>query len=64
MKRSVLLYGRRSITYVEGPNDVRRPVEMELKGHSFTFELPRMEILDPIGLDFMLRVFRIERLRS
>jgi hypothetical protein len=26
------------------------------------FEMPRMEVFDPVGLDYMLRVFRVERL--
>jgi hypothetical protein len=62
VRRSVLLYGKRSITYVEGPGKERRPVEMELKSHGVTIEMPRMEIVDPRGLDYMLRVFRVERL--
>jgi hypothetical protein len=36
---------------------------MELNAHSITFEMPRKQVLDPIGLDYMLRVLRIERLR-
>lgn len=64
VKRSVILYGNKSVTYVQGPEEGRRPVEMELKSHSTEFEIPRMEIVDPIGLDYMLRVFRVERLKS
>jgi hypothetical protein len=64
VRRSVILYGKRSITYVEGPGDQRKPVEMELKPHSITFEMPRMQIVDPIGLNFILFVFRVEKLRS
>jgi hypothetical protein len=60
--RSVLLYGRRSLAYVDGPDEIRRPIEMELHPHTFSYELPQMEIADPIGLDYMLRVFRAERL--
>jgi hypothetical protein len=62
--RSVILYGKRSTIYVEGPDDTRKPVDMELKEYSVAFELPRMEIVDPNGLDYMLRVFRAERLKS
>jgi hypothetical protein len=64
VRRSVILYGKRSLTYVEEPNDVRRPVEMELMPHGVTIEVPRMQIVDPVGLDYMLRVFRVERLKN
>jgi hypothetical protein len=60
--RVVLLYGRRSLTYVGLPEETRRPIEMQLHAHAFSQELPQMEIVDPIGLDYMLRVFRAERL--
>lgn len=62
--RSVLLYGRRSLMYVGLPGEARRPIEMELHAHSFSFEMPRMEVVDPDGLDYMLRVFRAERLSA
>ncbi len=64
VKRSVLLYGKRSITYVEGLKGERKPVEIELQKHTTMVELPRLEVIDPIGLDYMLRVFRVERLKS
>jgi hypothetical protein len=56
--RSILLYGRRSITYVEEPGKKRRPVSMDMHSFSYSFELPRCEIVDPIGLNIMLLVFR------
>lgn len=61
VSRSVILHGRRTVTFVEEPGKKRRPMEMDLKSHSIEFELPRTEIIDPIGLDLMLRVFRAER---
>jgi hypothetical protein len=60
--RVVLLYGRRSLTYVGLPGETRRPIEMQLHAHTFAQELPQMEVADPVGLDYMLRVFRAERL--
>jgi hypothetical protein len=56
--RSTLLYGRRSITYVRDPGNKRRPVSMDLRSFSTSFELPRMEIIDPVGLSVMLLTFR------
>jgi hypothetical protein len=65
VKRSVVLYGKKSITYVEASETgERRPVEMELQPHSVAIEVPRVEIVDPVGLDYMLRIFRVERLKS
>lgn len=58
---STLLYGIRSLSYVEdldgGP---RRPMEMELGTHSVSMTLPRLDMLDPIGLQLMLLRFRGE----
>jgi hypothetical protein len=56
--RSVLLYGRRSITYVQGPDNKRRPVSMDMHSISHSFELPRSEIIDPVGLSVMTLTFR------
>ena len=64
VKRSIILYGKRSITYIEGPGGERRRVEMELKPHSISIEYPRLDVIDPFGLDYKLRVFRAERFRS
>lgn len=61
--RSTILYGKRSLTYVTDQDGSRRGVEMDLKSFGISFELPRREILDPVGLDHMLRVFQGERFR-
>lgn len=61
--RSTILYGKRSLTYVSDLNGNRRAITMDLKSFETSFELPRHEILDPVGLDYMLRVFRVEKLR-
>jgi hypothetical protein len=61
--RSVILYGRRTLTFVQGPGNERRLMEMDLQSHSFGWELPRTTIIDPVGLDFMLRIFRTEKFR-
>jgi len=61
--RSTLLYGRKSITFVPDPNNKRRPVTMDLHSFSTSFELPRMEILDPVGLSLILLQFRVAKRR-
>lgn len=62
VKRSVLLHGRRSLSFITDPDGNQRRFEMDLQPHSVSFELPRMEIVDPVGLDYMLRVYRAERI--
>jgi hypothetical protein len=56
--RSVLLYGRRSITYVQEPGKKSRPVSIDMHSFSHSFELPRCEVIDPVGLSIMLLAFR------
>jgi hypothetical protein len=62
--KSVLLYGRKSINYVYGPDGQSRRMEIPLQSHGIEIEAPRMENLDPFGLDYMLRVFENERFRA
>lgn len=61
----VLLYGNRSITYVppfgDEPGPERRMVT-EMQSHHHSHEYARMIVVDPHGIDFMLRHFRVERL--
>ena len=61
-KRSVLLYGNRSISYFEGPDGTAHRNEMKLGQYTRSFEAPRLDVLEPFGLDFELRVFRAERM--
>ncbi len=61
--KSVLLYGRKSIDYIYDGDGQSHRMEMDLKSHGTEIEYPRMALIDPCGLDYMLRVFRIERLR-
>ncbi len=61
----VLLYGNRSITYVapfgDEPGPERRMVT-EMQSHHHSHEYARMIVIDPHGIDLMLRHFRVERL--
>jgi hypothetical protein len=59
---SVLLYGRKMIDYVHGINGEIQRMETPLNHFTTEIENPRMEYLDPYGLDYMLRIFRAERL--
>ncbi len=64
LPKSILLYGRKSIDYVYGPGGQSQRMETDLKSHGTSIEFPRMEQIDPYGLDYMLRVFRTQRLRT
>ncbi|NTU44058.1 MAG: hypothetical protein HGA99_00840 [Chlorobiaceae bacterium] len=59
---SVLLYGRKMIDYVHGINGEIQRMETPLNHFTTEIENPRMEYLDPYGLDYMLLIFRAERL--
>lgn len=61
--RSTLLYGNKSINYIHTGDGEPRRMEMPLSSHSVSMEFPRMDDIDPYGLDYMLRVFRQERFR-
>jgi hypothetical protein len=61
MRRSVLLHGDRSISYVQDPDGAPRRIESNLGSIGTSFEMPRMEVVDPVGLQIMLTYFRAER---
>lgn len=64
VSHSVLLYGRKSVNYVYGPEGQPQRMEIPLKSHEFTIEDSRMKYLDPIGLDYVLRIFRNEQIKT
>ena len=61
VSKSVVLYGRKSISYVYGSDGQSHRMEIPLQSHGTEMEFPRMEYLDPLGLAYMLRIFQIER---
>jgi len=61
VSRSVLLYGSRTLTYRQTPTGTREPVEMELKSIGVSYEMPSMHFVDPVGLDYQLRMLRRQR---
>jgi len=62
--RSTLLYGRSSLSYFGPPGAERQPSEMQMQSHSVSFEMPRSDVVDPFGMDYMLRRFRAECLKT
>lgn len=64
ISKSVLLYGKKSISYVRHGNVATQRIETPLKKQSAEIEVPRMEIIDQVGLDYQLRVLKYERLKA
>ena len=61
--RSIVLYGRRTLSYVTDLEGEKRAIEMDLRSHHISWEMPRLETIDPVGLDYMLRIYRAEQLK-
>ena len=59
VQHSTLLYGRKAIAYVRGADEP--PVSMEMKTISAGFAMPRLQIIDPVGLDWLIRIFRVSK---
>jgi len=59
--RSVLLYGNKSIAHIHVDEGEPKRMEIPLHSHSVEIEFPRIENIDPFGLNFDLRVLRAER---
>jgi hypothetical protein len=59
--RRIMLYGNRSVSYVQDSDGVPQRLETNLGSFGTSFEMPRMEIIDPLGLQVMLLTFRGER---
>jgi hypothetical protein len=56
----VVLYGNRSISYIRHPNLEARRMETKMQSHGVSIEMPRIEVVDPVGLQKMLLSFRAE----
>lgn len=57
--RSNLLYGRKAMTYMHGADTP--PTSMEMKSVSTHIEMPKLHTIDPVGLDWLIRVFRLSK---
>uniref|UniRef100_Q3ASR3 Uncharacterized protein n=1 Tax=Chlorobium chlorochromatii (strain CaD3) TaxID=340177 RepID=Q3ASR3_CHLCH len=62
--KSVLLYGKKLINYVYGSDGQSHRQEIPLQCLGSEMEYARMHIFDPFGMDYMLRVFRNEQLKT
>jgi HEAT repeats len=54
--RSNVLYGRKVISYARGAGEP--PTSMELREMSGYIEMPRLQTIDPVGLNWLLYIFK------
>jgi len=57
-----LLYGNSAIHYIYHGDGKQVRQEMKMQSISHSTEMPRLNVLDPESLDYLLRVFRVEGL--
>ena len=60
--RSVLLYGKKFISYVAQRDSPPKRMEVPLQEYSVQMEAPRLQNIDPLGLELMLHRFKYEQL--
>jgi len=60
--KQTLLYGRKSIYFQHNAAGETTRMEAPLLSNRVEIETPRMDPIDPYGLDFILRVFRAEHI--
>ncbi len=55
-----LLYGRHSLSIVYDGNDIARSVITPMTEYSYKTEIPKLFVINPVGLDQMLKICRVE----
>jgi hypothetical protein len=59
VSRSTILHGRAALSYFNDlHDDGDRSMTTEMHSHGYSFELPRMEVIDPVGLSMQLFMLR------
>lgn len=61
VSHSTLLYGKKSFTMIYGADDKKTPIFTPLAEFSYSTELPRLSVVDPVGFHETLTVFRLEK---
>lgn len=64
IQHCTLLYGHKTITYIEGAEGELKPIETKLHRSEAEVEMASSDIIDPVGLNFMLLFFKTERLNT
>jgi hypothetical protein len=63
MTHQTLLYGRKSFSIIQGGDGRKHPNVTELSEFSHSVELPRLMVVDPVGFNEMITLFRTEQRR-
>jgi hypothetical protein len=58
---ATMLYGRKSFTMITGADGQQFPSISPLSEHSYSFEFPRLSVVDPVGFNALLVVCRVEQ---
>lgn len=61
---STLLYGKSSRSFHDDLAGGRTMTQTPMHTHTTSFELPQLQIFDPMGLNYTLRMFQAEKLKS
>ncbi len=56
-----MLYGSKSLTMITGTDGQRFPSISPLSEHSYSFEFPRLSVVDPVGFNAFLTICRVEQ---
>ncbi|MEC8629232.1 MAG: hypothetical protein VXY73_03985 [Pseudomonadota bacterium] len=58
---ATMLYGRKSFTMITGADGQQFPSISPLSEHSYSFEFPRLSVVDPVGFNALLVICRVEQ---
>lgn len=64
VQRSLILYGTKSVSHQYTSPGTSQRMEIPLKSHGVTIDYPRMETIDPIGLNYRLMMLKAGRSKS
>lgn len=61
ISHQTLLYGKKTLSIIHGEGGKKFPNITRLSELSYSAELPRLSVIDPVGFHQMLTAFRVER---
>lgn len=60
--KSVVLYGNRTVDYIRADETgKKRRIENQMHAQEISIDWPRLDTVDPVGLNYLILKFRIER---
>ncbi|UWP97865.1 hypothetical protein [Aliiroseovarius crassostreae] len=61
---TTMLYGRKSYTMITGADGQKFPSITPLSEHTYSFEFPRLSVVDPVGFNGLISVCRVEQRKA